>query len=93
MEVAMKQNEVSFYLAGVRIGDLLRLKWCDFKNGRLYYTMGINNKPGSIKVNPRVQVILSYYKADKTLSGTNKNMLNHIARHSLLYNNCFTIFF
>jgi len=31
---------VSFYLVGIRIGDLLRLKWGDFKDGRLYYTMG-----------------------------------------------------
>ena len=56
---------VSFYLAGIRIGDLLRLKWGDFNNGRLYYIMGKNNKPGSIKVNEKVMSILESYKPEK----------------------------
>ncbi|HJZ39642.1 MAG TPA: site-specific integrase [Bacteroidales bacterium] len=114
---------VSFYLAGIRIGDLLRLKWADFKNGRLHYIMGKNNKPGSIKINEKVMEILAQYEPDKpspkalvfpdlttanvkdpvdlerkvntatknlntrlkkiaTLATIDKNMFNHIARHS-----------
>jgi integrase/recombinase XerD len=59
---------VSFYLAGIRIGDLLRLKWGDFNNGRLFYIMGKNNKPGSIKVNEKVMNILATYKPEKPLA-------------------------
>lgn len=55
---------VSFYFAGVRISDTLRLKWSDFRNGRLYYTMGKNNKPGSLKVPGKAQVILDQYQSD-----------------------------
>ena len=53
---------LSFNLAGIRIGDLLRLKWSDFKDGRLFYVMGKNNKPGSVKINPKVKQILKFYK-------------------------------
>lgn len=35
---------ISFYFAGMRISDVLRLKWSDFQNDRLYYTMGKNTK-------------------------------------------------
>jgi integrase len=40
---------LSFYFAGMRISDVLRLKWSDFDNGRLSYTMGKNAKTGSLK--------------------------------------------
>jgi len=56
---------LSFNLAGMRIGDLLRLKWGDFKDERLFYVMGKNNKPGSIKINSKVNAILEYYKPEK----------------------------
>lgn len=35
---------LSFYCAGMRISDVLKLTWADFKDGRLYYKMGKNNK-------------------------------------------------
>jgi integrase len=34
----------SFYFAGMRISDVLRLKWSDFQNDRLFYKMGKNVK-------------------------------------------------
>ena len=37
---------LSFYLAGARISDVLRIKWSDLNDGRLYYKMGKNNKVG-----------------------------------------------
>lgn len=40
----------SLYRAGMRISDVLRLKWSDFQNGRLFYSMGKNNKAGSLKL-------------------------------------------
>jgi len=51
---------LSFNLAGMRIGDVLRLKWGDFKEGRLFYVMGKNYKPGSVKVNFKLTDILAY---------------------------------
>lgn len=58
----------SFYFAGMRISDVLRLKWSDFQNDRLYYTMGKNDKGGSLKVPEKALTILSEYKniKDKT---------------------------
>ena len=35
---------ISFYFAGMRVSDVLRLKWSDFQNDRLYYAM--DKKPG-----------------------------------------------
>lgn len=52
----------SFYLAGIRIGDTLKIKWSDFKNGRLYYRMGKNQKLVSLKVPFKAKRILVSYK-------------------------------
>lgn len=54
----------SFYFAGVRISDVLRMKWGDFQNERLYYTMGKNAKGGSLKVSAKAQEILKQYYRD-----------------------------
>src|SRR5258705_1759584 len=40
----------SFYFAGMRISDVLRLRSSDFQNERLYYAMGKNAKAGSLKI-------------------------------------------
>ena len=53
---------VSFYFAGVRVGDVLQLKWSDFKDGRLYYRMGKNAKLVSLAVPDKAQHILNQYK-------------------------------
>ncbi|MEO6684523.1 MAG: site-specific integrase [Dyadobacter sp.] len=52
---------VSFYFAGMRVSDVLRLKWSDFQNDRLYYAMGKNLKAGSLKVPDKVLEILKQY--------------------------------
>ena len=49
---------ISFYFAGMRVSDVLRLKWADFQNDRLYYTMGKNAKSGSLKLPEKVSKIL-----------------------------------
>ena len=51
----------SFYFAGMRVSDVLRLKWSDFKDGRLYYTMGKNDKPGTLKTPEKALSILAQY--------------------------------
>jgi integrase len=55
----------SFYFAGMRVSDVLRLKWPDFQNDRLYYTMGKNAKAGSLKLPEKVIRILEEYKGQK----------------------------
>ncbi len=56
----------SYYFAGMRISDVLRLRWSDFQNERLHYTMGKNNKVGSLKLPEKVQRILEKYAPLKT---------------------------
>ncbi|MFL1013229.1 tyrosine-type recombinase/integrase [Flavisericum labens] len=56
---------VSFYFAGVRVGDVLKLKWSDFKDGRLYYRMGKNQKLVSLAVPEKAQIILNSYEEEK----------------------------
>lgn len=55
---------LSFYFAGMRIGDLLQLRWSQFKDGRLHYVMGKNQKPVSIKIPDKAQAILDRYWND-----------------------------
>lgn len=57
---------MSFYFAGVRASDLLRLKWSDFQDDRLYYKMGKNSKSDSLTVSEKVKQILSEYLDQKT---------------------------
>ncbi|MBI1289175.1 MAG: tyrosine-type recombinase/integrase [Flavobacteriales bacterium] len=51
----------SFYLAGVRASDVLRLTRENIKDGRLFYTMGKNKKPGSLKLPSKAMAILDQY--------------------------------
>ncbi|MHB1922969.1 MAG: phage integrase SAM-like domain-containing protein [Chitinophagaceae bacterium] len=54
----------SFYFAGMRVSDVLRLKWTDFQDDRMYYSMGKNDKGGSLKVPDKALKILAQYKRD-----------------------------
>ena len=57
---------ISFYFAGMRVSDVLRLKHADFFDGRMYYTMGKNAKPGSVKVVEKaLRIVDQYPKATK----------------------------
>lgn len=60
---------VSFYFAGMRVSDVLRLKWSDFQNDRLYYAMGKNLKAGSLKVPEKVLEILKQYPEGSNAHG------------------------
>ena len=55
----------SFYFAGIRVSDILELKWSDFDNGRLHYTMGKNAKVGSLKIPIKAMDILEQYECQK----------------------------
>lgn len=56
----------SFYFAGMRISDVLRLRWSDFYGDRLHYTMGKNGKTGSLKIPEKAHAILRKYECHKT---------------------------
>ena len=56
---------MSFYFGGMRVSDVFRLKWSDFKDSRMHYTMGKNRKTGSLKMSEKVYGILEQYKAEK----------------------------
>jgi len=56
---------VAFYFAGIRISDIVQLRWSDFKDDRLLYTMNKNEKPLSLKVPAKASVILKEYKKEK----------------------------
>lgn len=52
----------SFYLAGMRVSDVLVLRWKDFQGDRLYYQMGKNLKALSLKLPDKAVVILNQYR-------------------------------
>ena len=56
---------ISFYFAGMRVSDVLNMKWSDLKDERLYYTMGKNQKVGSLKIPEKALIIIEQYKKDK----------------------------
>lgn len=55
----------SFYFAGIRITDVLNLKWSDFIDDRLVYVMHKNDKPVSLKVPDKAMNIIAHYKKSK----------------------------
>ncbi|MFN8290204.1 MAG: site-specific integrase [Chitinophagaceae bacterium] len=55
----------SFYFAGMRVSDVLRMRWTDIQNDRLHYAMGKNNKGGSLKLPERATSIINQYKKFK----------------------------
>lgn len=52
----------SFYFAGMRISDVYRLRWSDFYEMRLHYTMGKNKKAGSVKMHEKALNLLAKYE-------------------------------
>jgi integrase len=54
----------SLYCAGIRAGDLLRLRWRNIKDngGRLEYVMGKNHKQKNIPLVPQARAILALYQ-------------------------------
>lgn len=52
----------SFYFAGMRVSDVLRMRWTDIQNNRLHYAMGKNNKGGSLKLPDKAVAIITQYE-------------------------------
>lgn len=55
----------SFYFAGMRVSDVLRMRWSDLQDNRLHYAMGKNNKGGSLKMPDKALKIIEQYKQFK----------------------------
>jgi integrase/recombinase XerD len=55
----------AMYCAGMRIRDLMQLKWSDVKNNQMNYKMKKNNKIQMIQLLPEALQILNKYKSDK----------------------------
>lgn len=55
----------SFYLAGMRISDVLKIQWDNIYDGRLHYRMDKNDKLLSLILPDKLLPILEQYKDDK----------------------------
>lgn len=55
----------SFFLAGMRVADVLQIRWRDIYDGRLHYRMNKNEKLLSLKLPVKIYPILESYKKDK----------------------------
>jgi integrase len=71
----------SFYNAGMRIGDILTVKWSDIIDDRIVYKMSKNSKTLSIKVNDKVKKILDQYENNK--QGVNDFIFPELKRSNL----------
>lgn len=60
---------IAFYFAGIRISDIVKLRWADFKDNRLYYVMNKNEKPISLKIPDKAEVILNLYREAQEENG------------------------
>lgn len=52
----------SFLLAGMRVADVLLIRWSDIYDGRLHYRMNKNEKILSLKLPEKIYLILDTYK-------------------------------
>ena len=55
----------SFYLAGVRISDVLTVRWSDIYDGRLHYRMQKNSKLVSLQLPEKITPLLKHYERFK----------------------------
>ncbi|KKL57015.1 hypothetical protein LCGC14_2239640, partial [marine sediment metagenome] len=55
----------SFYFAGIRIADVLKIRWADIYDERLHYRMNKNSKLLSLKIPDKIFPILEYYQDSK----------------------------
>lgn len=59
----------SFYMAGIRAGDLIQLRWMNISpEGRLEYRMGKTKKNRNLLLHTKTLVILQYYRHDDSKS-------------------------
>ncbi len=54
---------LSFYLAGVRIEDILTLTWTDVKKDRIEYAMAKTGAINSFQITPQIRAVLDYFSS------------------------------
>lgn len=54
-----------FILAGIRIADVLKIRWCNIYDNRIHYTMSKNSKLVSLQLPDKIHTILNDYINDK----------------------------
>ncbi|GMN09566.1 site-specific integrase [Croceitalea sp. MTPC9] len=52
----------SFYTRGMNFADMMKLRWADISNNRIYYTRSKTRSNFIIKILPPIKEILDYYK-------------------------------
>lgn len=52
----------SFYSRGMNFADMMKLKWSDIVDNRIYYTRAKTKGKFNIEIIPEIQKILDYYK-------------------------------
>ena len=50
----------SFYLAGMRVSDVLKTRWSQIYDGRLHYRMGKNSKLLSLKIPLKIDTFVNF---------------------------------
>ena len=55
----------SFYFAGMRVSDVLKIRWSQIYDGRLHYRMGKNSKLLSLKIPSKINKILEQYACNR----------------------------
>ena len=55
----------SFYFAGIRIADVLKIRWSNIYDDRLHYRMSKNAKLLSLRIPQKVFPVLDHYLPDK----------------------------
>lgn len=58
----------SFYASGMNFVDMMKLKWSDIQNGRIYYERSKTKGRFSIQINSEIQSILDFYEEEHTSS-------------------------
>jgi integrase/recombinase XerD len=66
IKTAQQVFMLAFNLAGVRIEDVLTLKWDDVKSERIEYVMAKTGAINSFQITPQIRAILDYFQSLKT---------------------------
>ena len=51
----------SYYLAGMRVSDVLKIKWGEIRDGRIHYQMNKNKKNASFIISEKLSRIIDQY--------------------------------
>ena len=64
----------SFYFAGIRVADVLQIRWSDIYDDRLHYRMNKNSKLISLKIPSKIQEELTSRKITRQILSVEKDL-------------------